>query len=116
MRALISVSDKRGLEEFARGLVDLGCVNLYPFSEVASRYGVREEEAVEMIDVGGPSMLRGAAKNFAHCAPVCRPDRYAAILAELGEAGALSVATRRALAAEAFASTASYETAIARWF
>ena len=48
---------------------DLVCVNLYPFSEVAGRFGVREEEAVEMIDVGGPSMLRGAAKNFAHVAP-----------------------------------------------
>jgi phosphoribosylaminoimidazolecarboxamide formyltransferase/IMP cyclohydrolase len=95
---------------------DLVCVNLYPFSEVAGRYDVREEEAVEMIDVGGPSMLRGAAKNFAHCAPVCRPDRYAAIVAELREAGELSLPTRRDLAAEAFATTAAYETAIARWF
>jgi phosphoribosylaminoimidazolecarboxamide formyltransferase/IMP cyclohydrolase len=95
---------------------DLVCVNLYPFSEVAGRYGVREEEAVEMIDVGGPSMLRGAAKNFAHCAPVCSPDRYPAIVAELRVAGELSLATRRDLAAEAFATTAAYETAIARWF
>ena len=95
---------------------DLVCVNLYPFSEVAGRYGVREEEAVEMIDVGGPSMLRGAAKNFAHCAPLCRPTRYGAVLAELRETGELSLATRRVLAAEAFATTAAYETAIARWF
>jgi phosphoribosylaminoimidazolecarboxamide formyltransferase/IMP cyclohydrolase len=95
---------------------DLVCVNLYPFSEVAGRYGVREEEAVEMIDVGGPSMLRGAAKNFAHCAPVCRPARYAALLTELANAGELSLGTRRVLAAEAFATTAAYETAIARWF
>ncbi len=95
---------------------DLVCVNLYPFSEVAGRYGVREEEAVEMIDVGGPSMLRGAAKNFAHCAPVCSTDRYPAIVAELRDAGELSLATRRDLAAEAFATTAAYETAIARWF
>jgi phosphoribosylaminoimidazolecarboxamide formyltransferase/IMP cyclohydrolase len=92
------------------------CVNLYPFSDVASRYGVREEEAVEMIDVGGPSMLRGAAKNFAHCAPVCRPEQYPAILAELRRDGELSLATRRTLAADAFATTAAYETAIARWF
>jgi phosphoribosylaminoimidazolecarboxamide formyltransferase / IMP cyclohydrolase len=95
---------------------DLVCVNLYPFSEVAGRYGVREEEAVEMIDVGGPSMLRGAAKNFAHCAPVCSPDRYPGIVAELREAGELSLTTRRDLATEAFATTAAYETAIARWF
>jgi phosphoribosylaminoimidazolecarboxamide formyltransferase/IMP cyclohydrolase len=95
---------------------DLVCVNLYPFSEVAGRYGVREEEAVEMIDVGGPSMLRGAAKNFAHCAPVCRPEQYDALLEELRDSGGLSFATRRALAADAFATTAAYEAAIAHWF
>jgi phosphoribosylaminoimidazolecarboxamide formyltransferase / IMP cyclohydrolase len=95
---------------------DLVCVNLYPFSDVAGRYGVREEEAVEMIDVGGPSMLRGAAKNFAHCAPVCRPEQYDALLNELRETGAIALATRRALAADAFATTAAYEAAIARWF
>jgi phosphoribosylaminoimidazolecarboxamide formyltransferase/IMP cyclohydrolase len=95
---------------------DLVCVNLYPFSEVAGRYRVREEEAVEMIDVGGPSMLRGAAKNFAHCAPVCRPEQYDALLQELRDSGALSFETRRALAADAFATTAAYEVAIARWF
>jgi phosphoribosylaminoimidazolecarboxamide formyltransferase/IMP cyclohydrolase len=95
---------------------DLVCVNLYPFSEVAGRYGVREEDAVEMIDVGGPSMLRGAAKNFAHCAPVCRPEQYDALLVELRETGGFSLATRRALAADAFATTAAYEAAIAHWF
>ena len=95
---------------------DLVCVNLYPFSEVAGRYGVREEEAVEMIDVGGPSMLRGAAKNFAHCAPVCRPEQYDALLQELRDSRGLSFETRRALAADAFATTAAYEAAIAHWF
>ena len=95
---------------------DLVCVNLYPFSEVAGRYGTREEDAVEMIDVGGPSMLRGAAKNFAHTAPVCRPERYGFVLDELRTEGALSLETRRELAAEAFATTAAYEAAIARWF
>ena len=69
-----------------------------------------------MIDVGGPSMLRGAAKNFAHVAPVCRAERYPAVLAELRESGDLSLETRRTLAAEAFATTAAYEAAIARWF
>jgi phosphoribosylaminoimidazolecarboxamide formyltransferase/IMP cyclohydrolase len=95
---------------------DLVCVNLYPFGEVAGRYGVRDEEAVEMIDIGGPSMLRGAAKNFAHCAPVCRPEQYDALLEELRGSGGLSLATRRALAADAFATTAAYEAAISRWF
>jgi phosphoribosylaminoimidazolecarboxamide formyltransferase/IMP cyclohydrolase len=108
--------DLETLDEHEIQPFDLVCVNLYPFSEVAGRYGVREEEAVEMIDIGGPSMLRGAAKNFAHCAPVCRPERYPSVLGELRDSGKLSLATRRALAAEAFATTAAYETAIARWF
>src|ERR671935_3208147 len=108
--------DLAALEEHHIEPFDLVCVNLYPFTDVAGRYGVREEHAVEMIDVGGPSMLRGAAKNFAHCAPVCRPEQYDALLAELREAGDISRATRRTLAAEAFATTAAYETAIARWF
>ena len=107
----LATLDEHEIEPF-----DLVCVNLYPFSDVAGRYGVREEEAVEMIDIGGPSMLRGAAKNFAHCAPVCRPERYDAVLDELRESGALSLETRRRLAAEAFATTAAYEAAIARWF
>ena len=107
----VATLENQGIRPF-----DLVCVNLYPFSEVASRFGVREEEAVEMIDVGGPSMLRGAAKNFAHVAPVCRPERYDFVLAELQERGDLSGETRRALAAEAFATTASYEAAIAHWF
>jgi phosphoribosylaminoimidazolecarboxamide formyltransferase/IMP cyclohydrolase len=109
-------SDVETLDEHEIRPFDLVCVNLYPFTDVAGRYGVREEEAVEMIDIGGPSMLRGAAKNFAHCAPVCRPERYPPVLEELRETSGLSIATRRALAAEAFATTAAYESAIARWF
>jgi phosphoribosylaminoimidazolecarboxamide formyltransferase/IMP cyclohydrolase len=69
-----------------------------------------------MIDIGGPSMLRAAAKNFAFCAPICRPDRYAEVLTELRDTGELSPATRRRLAAETFACTAAYEATIARWF
>jgi phosphoribosylaminoimidazolecarboxamide formyltransferase/IMP cyclohydrolase len=95
---------------------DLVVVNLYPFTEVASRHGVREEEAVEMIDIGGPALLRAAAKNFAHVAPVARPERYPDVLAELRERGALSLDTRRSLAAETFVVTAAYESAIAAWF
>jgi phosphoribosylaminoimidazolecarboxamide formyltransferase/IMP cyclohydrolase len=95
---------------------DLVCINLYPFEQVAAQKGVTELEAVEMIDVGGPSMLRGAAKNFSHVAPVCRPERYGFVLDELRSHGALSLETRRELAAEAFATTAAYEAAIATWF
>jgi phosphoribosylaminoimidazolecarboxamide formyltransferase / IMP cyclohydrolase len=102
---------EHGIEPF-----DLVCVNLYPFEHVAARPGVREEEAVEMIDVGGPSMLRGAAKNFAHVTPLSRPEQYEAVLAELRQGGQVSLETRRRLAADAFAATARYEAAIAAWF
>jgi phosphoribosylaminoimidazolecarboxamide formyltransferase/IMP cyclohydrolase len=95
---------------------DLVCINLYPFEEVAARQGTTEAEAVEMIDVGGPSMLRGAAKNFAHVAAVCRPERYGFVLDELRQSGVLSFETRRELAAETFATSAAYEAAIATWF
>jgi phosphoribosylaminoimidazolecarboxamide formyltransferase/IMP cyclohydrolase len=108
--------DLAALDEHDIRPFDLVCVRLYPFTQVVSRHGVKEEDAVEMIDIGGPSMLRAAAKNFAHVAPVCRPERYGSILAELRESGELSEETRRALAAEAFSVTAAYEAAIARWF
>ncbi|HZR95295.1 MAG TPA: bifunctional phosphoribosylaminoimidazolecarboxamide formyltransferase/IMP cyclohydrolase [Gaiellaceae bacterium] len=107
----VATLDEHGIEPF-----DLVCINLYPFEQVAARKGVTEMEAVEMIDVGGPSMLRGAAKNFAHVAPVCRPERYGFVLDELRLHGELSLETRRELAAEAFATTAAYEAAIATWF
>ena len=100
-----------GIEPF-----DLVVVNLYPFTETASRRGVTEEEVVEMIDIGGPTLLRAAAKNFLHVAVVARVERYGGVLAELGEAGRLSVDTRRALAGEAFVVTAAYESAISTWF
>jgi phosphoribosylaminoimidazolecarboxamide formyltransferase/IMP cyclohydrolase len=106
----VATLEEHGIEAF-----DLVCVNLYPFEEVAGRIGVTEAEAVEMIDIGGPSMLRGAAKNFAHCAPVCRPDQYHPCSRSCARAGALA-RDRRRLAAEAFAHTAAYEAAIATWF
>jgi phosphoribosylaminoimidazolecarboxamide formyltransferase / IMP cyclohydrolase len=102
---------ERGIDPF-----DLVVVNLYPFESVAGRHGVREEDAVELIDIGGPSMLRGAAKNFAHVAAVCRPDQYGLVLEELRLRGEIGFETRRRLAAEAFATTAAYEAAIAGWF
>jgi phosphoribosylaminoimidazolecarboxamide formyltransferase/IMP cyclohydrolase len=188
MRALISVYDKRGLDEFAIGLSGLGCelvasggtavhlndlglevtkvedvtaapemfggrvktlhprihgailarrdraddletlealgiepfdlvvVNLYPFEQTAARRGLAEQEVVEMIDIGGPALLRAAAKNFAHVAPVPRPDLYDRVLDELRGRGELSLDTRRYLAGETFATTAGYEASIAAWF
>jgi len=97
--------------------VDLVCVNLYPFEQTASRRGVSESDVIENIDIGGPTMIRAAAKNFAFAAPVVSPESYDAILAELRESDRrLSLPTRESLAAEAFAYTARYDTAITRWF
>jgi phosphoribosylaminoimidazolecarboxamide formyltransferase/IMP cyclohydrolase len=102
---------EHGIEPF-----DLVCVNLYPFTIVTARLGLTDAEAVETIDVGGPAMLRAAAKNFAHVAAVCRPEQYEPVLEELRAHGRLSLELRRSLANEAFATTAAYDAAIARWF
>ena len=97
--------------------VDLVCVNLYPFERTAAKRGVSESEVIENIDIGGPTMLRAAAKNHAYAAVVVKPESYDAVLEELRDAGGtLSMPTRESLAAEAFAYTARYDTAIARWF
>jgi len=96
---------------------DLVCVNLYPFELVAARSGMSEEDVIEMIDVGGPSMLRAAAKNYSYVTPVCRPQDYDDVLSELrARGGDTSLDTRRRLAGVAFAMTAAYESAIAGWF
>jgi phosphoribosylaminoimidazolecarboxamide formyltransferase / IMP cyclohydrolase len=101
-----------GIEPF-----DLVCVNLYPFELVADRAGMADDDVIEMIDVGGPSLLRAGAKNFASVTVVCRPRDYDAVLGELRERkGKLSLETRRRLAGTAFATSAAYESAIARWF
>jgi len=193
MRALLSVSDKSGLIDFARGLVDLGwdlvstggtakairdakipvrdisdvtgfpemmdgrvktlhpmvhggllarrdlpehvaamrehgiepidlvVVNLYPFRETAAKRGVSPEEVVENIDIGGPSMLRSAAKNFASVTVVVDPADYARVLAALRAPGEkqdakAALTMRRDLAEKAFAHTAAYDAAISAWF
>ncbi len=87
--------------------IDLVVCNLYPFTSNPS---------IELIDVGGPSMVRGAAKNYAHVGVIVEPARYSAVIAELRANGSLSDATRYGLAREAFAHTAAYDTAIAAWF
>ena len=97
--------------------VDLVCVNLYPFERTAAQRGVADAEVVENIDIGGPTMIRAAAKNSAFSVPIVSPVAYDAVLAELRESDChLSMVTRESLAAEAFAYTARYDTAIARWF
>jgi phosphoribosylaminoimidazolecarboxamide formyltransferase/IMP cyclohydrolase len=97
--------------------IDLVCVNLYPFERTASRRGVSDSEVIENIDIGGPTLIRAAAKNHAFSAVVARPEMYDAVLEELRETDSrLSEQTREALAMEAFSYTARYDAAIARWF
>ncbi|MDX6582799.1 MAG: phosphoribosylaminoimidazolecarboxamide formyltransferase / cyclohydrolase [Solirubrobacterales bacterium] len=97
--------------------IDLVCVNLYPFQRTVERPDVTEREAVENIDIGGPTMIRAAAKNHNAVAVVVEPEAYDAVLEELRESGGeISTETRQWLANEAFAHTASYDAAISRWF
>ena len=97
--------------------IDLVCVNLYPFEATARRRGATDHEVIENIDIGGPTMIRAAAKNFAFAAVVVNPASYDAVLQELTDTGGkLSLGTRESLAAEAFSYTARYDSAISRWF
>ena len=97
--------------------IDLVCVNLYPFERVAGRRGASEEEILENIDIGGPTLIRAAAKNHPFAAVVTSPESYDAVQAELSASGGLLEArTREALALEAFSYTARYDAAISRWF
>ena len=97
--------------------VDLVCVNLYPFEQTVARGDASEQEVIENIDIGGPTMIRAAAKNSAFAAVVVDPADYPRLLGELGDSqGRLSPATRKELAAKAFACTARYDASISTWF
>ncbi len=97
--------------------IDLVCVNLYPFEQTVAREGVGPREAIENIDIGGPTMIRAAAKNHEDVVVVVKPECYDAVLEEMGQTGGeISASTRHWLANEAFAQTARYDAAISRWF
>ena len=98
----------------AIALIDLVVVNLYPFEQTVAKPPVKFEEAIENIDIGGPSMLRSAAKNHESVTVVCDPDDYTAVLAAFGEPTKLT-ALRRKLALKVFQRTGAYDTAIARY-
>jgi phosphoribosylaminoimidazolecarboxamide formyltransferase / IMP cyclohydrolase len=107
---LADTSNTEHLDDLGRHKIepiDLVCVGLYPFSS---------NPGIEMIDIGGPSLVRGAAKNHARVAVLTDTSQYAPVIAELREHGALSAATRQDLAARAFAVTASYDAQVAAWF
>jgi phosphoribosylaminoimidazolecarboxamide formyltransferase / IMP cyclohydrolase len=96
--------------------IDLVVVNLYPFAKTVADPDVDPAEAIEMIDIGGPAMVRAAAKNHAHVGVVTSPEDYAALLSALRDHGGIPAGMRRALAARAFAHTAAYDAAVAGWF
>jgi phosphoribosylaminoimidazolecarboxamide formyltransferase / IMP cyclohydrolase len=109
-------TDEDDMARIGAEFIDLVVVNLYPFEQTLKRDGTSFEELVENIDIGGPSMLRSAAKNHVRVAVVCDPADYDAIAAELVEReNELSEQTRRRLAAKAFSHTAAYDGAIAGW-
>ncbi|HVN67799.1 MAG TPA: bifunctional phosphoribosylaminoimidazolecarboxamide formyltransferase/IMP cyclohydrolase, partial [Candidatus Sulfotelmatobacter sp.] len=95
---------------------DIVVCNLYPFEEVTARKGFTHEEAIENIDIGGPCMVRAAAKNHKNVAVVVDPKDYAPIIEELTGPGKISLATRERLALKAFKHTAQYDTLISRYF
>lgn len=117
--ALLCVRDNpdhvRQIEELGIQYIDLVCVNLYPFKETVQKPGVSHEEIIENIDIGGPSMLRSASKNYKFIPVLCDPSDYDAVVKELRENGETSLTTREYLSAKVFRHTASYDTMIASY-
>jgi phosphoribosylaminoimidazolecarboxamide formyltransferase/IMP cyclohydrolase len=109
--------DQKQAAEHGIAPIDLVVVNLYPFEATAAKANLTAEELIENIDIGGPTMIRAAAKNSDFAAVVVDPEDYGEVLAELRDCdGRLSLATRARLARKAFACTARYDVAIATWF
>ena len=103
---------EQGIQE-----IDLVVVNLYPFEEATSGDDVTDATAIENIDIGGPTMLRAAAKNFFYVGVACSPSSYPQIVSELdATGGSLTLATRRSLAADVFRQTGAYDTAVSAYF
>ena len=115
--ALLCVRDNpehvKQLQELGIEYIDLVCVNLYPFKETVQKKGVTHEEIIENIDIGGPSMLRSASKNYKSITVVCDPKDYDKVLKEIQENGDTCPVTREFLAAKVFRHTARYDAMIA---
>ena len=108
-------SHRRELKENGIEYIDLVCVNLYPFKQTISKPDVTMEDAVENIDIGGPSMLRSAAKNWKDVTVVCDPSDYDAVIGEIKSAGNTTPETRLRLSAKAYTHTAEYDIMIATY-
>lgn len=108
--------DMEDIKKYGIAPIDMVVVNLYPFEETVSRPGVTFEEAIENIDIGGPTMLRAAAKNFADVAVVVDPDDYGRVLEEMKSSGGeVKGRTKFDLAKKVFVHTARYDAAIANY-
>ena len=103
------------LKENSIEFIDMVCVNLYPFRQTIAKPDVTMEDAIENIDIGGPSMLRSAAKNYKDVTVVCNPENYAKIIEEIKANGNTTVETRLQLSAEAYTHTAQYDSMIATY-
>ena len=108
-------SHLQALEENGISFIDLVCVNLYPFRETIAKEGVSMADAIENIDIGGPSMLRSAAKNYNDVTVVCDPADYDTILSEINATGNTTLETRLQLSAKAYTHTAQYDACIATY-
>lgn len=115
--ALLCVRDNpdhvKQIQELGIDYIDLVCVNLYPFKETVQKPNVTHEEIIENIDIGGPSMLRSASKNYRYIPVLCDPNDYEKVLEELKDNGETSLETRELLAAKVFRHTAAYDAMIA---
>ncbi|MBR4853751.1 MAG: bifunctional phosphoribosylaminoimidazolecarboxamide formyltransferase/IMP cyclohydrolase [Alistipes sp.] len=108
-------SHLKALKDNAIEFIDMVCVNLYPFRQTIAKPDVTMEDAIENIDIGGPSMLRSAAKNYKDVTVVCNPENYAKIIEEIKANGNTTVETRLQLSAEAYTHTAQYDSMIATY-
>lgn len=105
----------KAMEEHGIKPIDLVVVNLYPFRETIAKPGVTEAEAIENIDIGGPAMVRAAAKNFRDVIIITNPARYSSLSAMLQQHGDADMKTRKTLAKEAFTHTSEYDAAISAY-
>ena len=103
------------MEKYGIKPIDLVVVNLYPFRETIAKPNVTEAEAIENSDIGGPAMLRAAAKNFRDVVIITNPARYSSLIAMLQQHGDVDLTTRKTLAKEAFAHTSEYDAAISEY-
>ncbi|MEX1017529.1 MAG: IMP cyclohydrolase [Phycisphaeraceae bacterium] len=104
------------MEQHGIAAIDLVCVNLYPFEQTVAKADVTDDEAIEQIDIGGPTLIRSSAKNHAFVTCVTSPKQYDRVCNDLdAHEGGTTLALRQQLAAAAFTRTAEYDTAISRW-